>query len=230
MTRLIPPALAVLAVLSLAAPAAAQRETEHVDRTLTLAPGGTLRLKTFSGHVRITGGAGDQVIVTAVRRATRDRLDDIKLEISQSGDTVEIDANHRVVGRHNENVVDTDFDIQVPARTTLDVKTFSAPVTVIGVNGAHRVESFSADVTVESTEWADGNRLDVHTFSGDVTLRLSTTARGDIDFDSFSGRFESDLPVTLDQSSRRNFRGALNGGGAGGLTLKTFSGSVTIRK
>ena len=74
---------------------------------------------------------------------------------------------------------------------------------------------------------ADGNDLDINTFSGDVNLRLPDSARGNIDFNSFSGHFESDLPVTLTSSSRRNFRGALNGGGNGDFRLKTFSGDVT---
>lgn len=230
MIRQLSPALTLLAVLAMTAPAAAQRESETFDRTLTLAPGGTLVLKTFSGRVRISGGAGDKVTIKAVRTATRDRLKDIALDVSQSGSTITIDANHHQVEHRNDNVVDTDFDIQVPGRTTLDVTTFSAPVTVVGVNGPHHIGSFSADVSVEATEWADGNHLDIKTFSGDVTLRLPASARGDIDFDSFSGRFDSDLPVTLGHSSRRNFRGALNGGGAGALTLKTFSGSVSIRK
>ena len=78
--------------------------------------GGTLRLKTFSGRVKITGGSGNQLVVHAVRRATRDRLDDIKLEITQSGNTIEVDANHRLVERRNDNVVETDFEIQVPAQ------------------------------------------------------------------------------------------------------------------
>jgi DUF4097 and DUF4098 domain-containing protein YvlB len=72
----------------------------------------------------------------------------------------------------------------------------------------------------------DGNDIDVNTFSGDVRLRLPASAKGNIDFNSFSGRFESDLPVTLNSSSRRNFRGALNGGGNGDFRLKTFSGDV----
>ena len=45
------------------------RETETVDRTLTMPAGGTLRLKTFSGRVKITGGSGDQLVVHAIRRA-----------------------------------------------------------------------------------------------------------------------------------------------------------------
>lgn len=232
---------ALLFALVIALPASAQRnrdddrdrgprETETIDRTLPMPAGGTLRLKTFSGRVRITGGSGSQLIVHAVRRATRDRLDDIKLEITQCGNTIEIDANHRLVERRNDNVVETDFEIQVPEKTRLDIKTFSAPVTVTGVTASQNIDGFSSDITVESADFGDGNDIDVNTFSGDVRLRLPANARGNIDFNTFSGRFESDLPVTLNTSSRRNFRGALNGGGTGDFRLKTFSGDVTIRR
>ena len=230
MTRSFQAVFAVLFALVVAAPAAAQRETETVDRTLTLQPGGRVRLNTFSGRVRITGGSGDQVVIKAVRRATRDRLDDIKLEITQSGNSIEIQANRRLVERRNENVVETDFDIQVPSRTELSIKTFSAPVTVTGVSGRMSVDSFSASVRIEATEWADGNHLDVQTFSGEINLRMPDSARGELDFNSFSGEFVSDLPVTLQSSGRRNFRGSLNGGGSADFKLKTFSGDVSIRK
>jgi len=225
----------LMAALVLAAPAAAQndrgpRDTETIDRTLPMPAGGTLRLKTFSGRVKITGGSGDQLVVHAVRRATRDRLADIKLEITSSGSTIEVDANHRLVERRNDNVVETDFEIQVPSKTRLDVKTFNANVTVIGVNGSQNIDGFSSDITIESTDFADGNDIDVNTFSGNVRLRLPANAKGNIDFNSFSGRFESDLPVTLNTSSRRNFRGTLNGGGNGDFRLKTFSGDVSIRR
>lgn len=253
MTRTVTTALALSAV-ALAAPAAAERhtpaahdtlhvahryqqqrdgdrgprETETIDRTVPLPANGTLRLKTFSGRVRITGGSGDQVVIKAVRRATRDRLNDIKLEITTSGSTVEVDANHRVVERRNDNVVETDFEIQVPARARLDVKTFSAPVTVVGVNGSQHIDGFSSDIIIESQDPGDGADIDINTFSGDVRLRLPGSARGNISFNSFSGSFESDLPVTLSSSSRRNFRGSLNGGGNGDFRLKTFSGDVRI--
>ncbi len=226
--------LTLLLALVLAAPAAAQRdrnrETETVDRTVPFPANGTLRLRTFSGHVKITGTSGDQVVIHAVRRATRERLDDIKLEITTSGSTIEIDANHRLVERRNDNVVDTEFDIQVPARARLDIKTFSAPVTVTGVNGSQNIDGFSSSVTIESSGFGDGNDIDVNTFSGDVRLRLPANAKGNLSFNSFSGSFESDLPVTLNSSSRRNFRGSLNGGGSGDFRLKTFSGDVTIRR
>ena len=230
MNRLTTSAVTALLALVIAAPAFAQRETETVDRTLTMQPGGTLRLKTFSGRVKITGTSGNQLIVHAVRRGTKDRLEDIKLEITQSGSRVEIDANHRLVERRNDNVVDTDFEIQVPVNTQLDVKTFSAPVTIVNVNASQNIDGFSSDVTIEANELGDGNDIDINTFSGEIRLRLPQNARGSVDFNSFSGSFESDLPVTLNSSSRRNFRGQLNGGGPADFRLKTFSGDVTIRR
>ena len=261
MMRRSTPIFALLFALVLAAPAAAQRnrdrdrdqdrgprETENVDRTLSLAAGGTVRLKTFSGRVNITGASGNQVVIKAVRRATRERLDDIKLEITQNGNVIDIDANHRIVERRNDNVVETDFDIQVPNQVKLDLRTFSAPITVTSVNGdvevegfsseirlsdvsgPKRVKTFSGEVHVEARSWNDGDDMNVTTFSGDVTLRLPDTARGDITFDSFSGAFNSDLPVTLTSSSRRNFRGSLNGGGNTDFRLNTFSGSVRIQR
>jgi len=249
MTRLPITTLALVALFVSAAPAVAQRhlddavrhesaheqdrdrgprETETIDRTVPLPANGTLRLKTFSGRVRITGTSGDQVVIKAVRRATRERLNDIKLEITTSGSIVEVDANHRVVERRNDNVVETDFEIQVPARARLDIKTFSAPVTVVNVNGSQNIDGFSSDITVEALELGDNADIDVNTFSGNVRLRLPASARGNLSFNSFSGSFESDLPVTLNSSSRRNFRGSLNGGGTGDFRLKTFSGDVRI--
>ena len=163
MQRLVPSVFALLFALVLSVPAMAQsgrdrdrdrdqdqergpRETETVDRTLSLASGGTLRLKTFSGRVNITGSGGNQVVIKAVRRATRERLDDIRLEITQSGDVIDIDANHRLRERRNNNVVETDFDIQVPSQVKLDLRTFSAPITVSNVGGDLVVEGFSSEI------------------------------------------------------------------------------------
>ena len=263
MQRRVAPTMIFLLAVLLAAPAAAQRnrdrdqdrdrdqgprETENVDRTLSLAPGGTVRLKTFSGRVNITGTSGNQVVIKAVRRASRERLNDIKLEITQNGTVIDIDANHRIVERRNDNVVETDFDIQVPSQVKLDLRTFSAPITVSTVNGdvvvegfsseirltdvagPKRVKTFSGDVRVQANSWNDGDDMNVNTFSGDVILRLPSNARGDIVFDSFNGNFNSDLPVTLSTSSRRSFRGTLNGGGNTDFRLNTFSGDVRIEK
>src|SRR5262245_59190836 len=91
--------LALVTLLLLPAPAPAgqgeRRETETVDRTLAFSQGGTLKLNNFSGDVRITGTPGNDVVIHAVRRASRDRLDNIRLDISVNGSTIDIEANRR---------------------------------------------------------------------------------------------------------------------------------------
>ena len=112
----------------LASPAAAQpKETERVDRTIPFQSGGTIVLKNFSGDVRISGTGGDQVVLKAVRTATRDRLDRIKLDISVDGSTLRIDANKRDRSRDDDkdNVVETDFEFAVPAQTATSRSTRS---------------------------------------------------------------------------------------------------------
>lgn len=245
--------LLVLALLALAAPAvwAAVDETEHISQTLKMEPGGTLRLKSFSGRVTITASDRPEVVIDAVRHGTRAQLDRIKLDIHADGSSVVVvDANRRdrswfeLSGR--SNVVDTDLDVKVPRRTNLDVSVFSAPVTVEGVEGSHKLhgfssrlslsdvvgpiqaQTFSGAVVIREKSWESNQTIDVHTFSGNVELHVPESARGTVTFNSFSGRLNSEMPLTLHSSRGRNLRAELGSGGNGALRFKTFSGSVKI--
>jgi len=240
--------LCAFAVCALVAPAAAAQETEHVSRTLPLQPGGTLRLKSFSGRVTITGTDRSEVVIDAVRRARRDRLDHIKLDVHAEGTSVVVDANHRDSSwwLSRDNVVETDFEIKVPRQCHIDVNVFSAPVTVEGVEGSYRIHGFSSrirlvdaagsvwthtfsgDVDVFERRWRDGQALDVETFSGNIRIHVPDEARGTVNFQSFSGRFNSDVPLTLRTSGRRSVTAELGAPSGGSLRFKTFSGSVTI--
>jgi putative adhesin len=241
-------ALVALATLPLDA---ALQESEHINRTLKLNPGGTLRLKNFSGRVTVTASDSPEVVVDAVRRGPQRRLDRIRLDIHNEGaNVVVIDANHRdsswLEFMGGSRAVETDLDIRVPRHTDLDIAVFSSPVTVEAVEGSHKVYSFSGrlmlnDVTgpvrahtfsgtvvIRARAWDDEQAIDVDTFSGDVELHVPDSARGDVSFNSFSGQLNSAMPLTLHSSSRRALRAELGGGGTSRLRFKTFSGSVKI--
>jgi DUF4097 and DUF4098 domain-containing protein YvlB len=230
-----------------AVPALAQTVEERVDRTLRFQPGGTLRLKTFSGKVEIRGADGDEVVIHAVRRAKADKLEDIRFDIRAEGSTIVINANEHDDRLKNDNVVEADIEIQVPTRTTLDIKTFSAPVTVRGVDGRHeiggfsstirvedavqdvRVKTFSGDVYVAARTWSDGRAIDLDTFSGGIDLRVPQDARTQVAFNTFSGDLDTDVPLTLTRArGRRHVEGSLNGGGTSRVRLKTFSGDARV--
>jgi hypothetical protein len=248
-------AIAAFAVLALAAPAFAAPsvfdETEHITRTLALQPGGTLRLKNFSGRVTITGTDRPEVAIDAVRRGPQSRLERIKLDVHTSGsDMVVVDANQRDRSwwdfASGNNIVETDFDIKVPRRTKLEIDVFSSPVSVAGVDGPHklhgfssqlvltdvsgsiRAHTFSGSVTIREKTWDADQTIDVDTFSGSIELHVPDSARGTVTFNSFSGRLNSEMPLTMHSSSKRSLRAELGGGGGGTLRFKTFSGSVKI--
>ena len=247
------PLAAALTLLALGIPslaAAAAKETERVERTVPLAAGGTLVLKNFSGRVEITGEPRTDVAIVAIRKATRERLDNIKLDVQSDGKTVRIDANKKVENwdEKNDNVVETDFTIKVPQSANLDLKVFSSPVQISGVTGTHKVHGFSSDLRLDRVTgsvdaetfsgqiylapaaWQQGQSVRAKTFSGDIEVKLPESAAGTIEFDSFSGDVDSQLPLTLQTKSKRKLRASLNDAAGGQLDFKTFSGDVRLIK
>jgi len=235
---------------------AAFQETEKVSRTVALDLGGTLRLRSFSGRVNITAGESNEIVIDAVRRAPRSRLDHIRLDVYRDGSTVYVDANKRDSSWwvRNNNVVETDFDITVPRRTNLNIQVFSASVTIDGVEGRYnvggfssriklvdavgsvRAHTFSGPVDIQTKSWLDDQDVDVDTFSGNISLRLPDSASGRVTFNSFSGHLNSDIPLTLTTGNRRSLKAEFGLKGerdastrnSGNLRFKTFSGSVRI--
>ncbi len=222
------PAMTILSVLALAAPAVAseQHETEQVDRTVSIRAGGQLRLNNFSGKVTITGGNRSDIVVHAVRRAPRERLDHIRLEIVETGSGVSIEANKKDDSwrEENNNVVETELDIQVPVDVSLNVNVFSSAVLVKDVRGYLRLHTFSGEIEVGGAEGG----LDAETFSGAIAVSLVQGASASVDFDSFSGSLRSDVPLSYRSASRRHVRGNIGSGGPD-YHFKTFSGDVRIR-
>lgn len=221
-----------LVALTLAAPAAAgQTQTETVDRMIPIGNNGTLKLSNFSGDVRVTGTTGTDVVIHAVRRATRERLDNIRLDIKSSGSRVTIEANQRDSDwkEKNDNVVETEFDIKVPYGTELDLHSFSGRLEASGVSGKINAKTFSGDIELDVATAGSLQSLNAETFSGDIRAKLPSHASGRVEFDSFSGDLDSDLPIVMRTSRRRNVSGEIGGGNGPTLHFKTFSGDLRIR-
>jgi DUF4097 and DUF4098 domain-containing protein YvlB len=251
LARLSRPAAIALLLLGIpAAASAAAKETERVEKTVPFPANGTVKLKNFSGNVEITGENRSDISLVAVRTATRERLDHVKLDIQTSGDTVTIDANKRDGSweHHDDNVVETAFTIKVPKNANLDVDVFSSAVTVTSVAGRHHVhgfsselrlsgstgpvdaETFSGPIYVAPASWAKDQTLRAKTFSGNIEMKLPASATGSVDFESFSGDMSSDVPMLFQSKSKRSLHAQLASGADGTLSFHTFSGDVKLTK
>jgi DUF4097 and DUF4098 domain-containing protein YvlB len=236
----------------------AQKESETVSKTVSFPSNGTLKLHNFSGDVKITATNGHDVVIKAVREAERDRLDHIKLSIETSGSTVTVEANKRdpdwSASAKDNNVVHTTFDIQVPASAMLDVDVFSSDLTITGVTGTQNLKTFSGTIAVAGAKaavtaetFSGGVSIDakaagakpeltVATFSGRITATLSDNVKGAVSFSSFSGHFDSEIPLAVHSTTRtRSSRGKSDSGAdstsdTSTLHFHTFSGNVRVAK
>ena len=247
-----------ITLFGVAANSSAQSPERGV-RVIPFRDGGRLELRSFSGRVRITGTNRHEVVVHAVRRAPRARLERVRLNIRESGSVIEIIANHQErswrgwFGFADNEVVETDFEIEVPHETDLDVKVFSSPVEIRWVRGRHHVEGFSSRLRFHDVAGAihakaftgridvamagsvDAPELDLDTFSGDIEVRVGASATGNVEFRSVSGQLASDYPLVFKRRTRRHLSAVLNITErsvriANDLRFNTFSGDVLIRR
>ncbi len=152
-------------------------------------------------------------------------------------------------GRMNvfDNNVVVDFVVKVPAGVKLMAKTVNGSVdaqslksdaTIHTVNGKIAVSTSgiaAADTvngSIEATigDGAGKEALEYHTVNGSITLNVPKGTNAEIHARTSNGRFESDLPLTVQSFSGRARRvdGTLGNGGKS-IELHTVNGAIRLR-
>ena len=180
------------------------QQTEKFSKTLPLPKGGSLDLSNISGDIVITGGAGDQVVIDAVKRGkTAEDLKLVQIEVASTATRVEVRTQYP---RERRNVnVSVDYTVSVPRAAGVTVRTVSGNLNLATIDGELMADSVSGDVNVKSASRLESAR----TVSGNVTV-ASAASDGDISFASVSG------DVKLSQVKAR------------GIDASSVSGGVTL--
>jgi hypothetical protein len=221
-----------------------QQQTEKFSKTVPLPQGGSLDLSNISGDIVITGGAGDQVVIDAVKRGrTAEDLKLVQIEVTATANRVEVRTQYP---RERRNVsASVDFTVRVPRGAGVNVRSISGDVKVTTVDGTLTANSVSGDVSIASaarletaksvsgdvTIEASGSEADLsaESVSGDLTLR-SVKARG-VDTNSVSGSVEL-LDITSERVKAKSVSGDIAFGGplakGGRYGFQSHSGDVTI--
>jgi hypothetical protein len=148
--------------------------------------------------------------------------------------------------RSGEGGWSVSFELMVPARTGLDVRTTNGGITVrdvhgqIGMtttNGGITLENVDGDVRGETTNggvratlggsgW-QGQGLDLRTRNGGVRLLLPDGYSAHVEAGTTNGGISCSFPVTVQGSISRQLSADIGGGGAT-LTLRTTNGGISI--
>lgn len=209
----------------------------EVDESIDAAADGQVEIINISGSVEVFGGSDSVVEVTG---ELGDKVEELVLE--RNGDKVLVKVK---VPRNNSSNISSDLTIRLPKRSSIDVSTVSADITVEDVQGEQTLQTVSGDVEtqaygsdisaqsvsgdVDVTGDGEDAETSANTVSGDVTV---TGVSGDVSVEAVSG----DLIVRDGSFARAGlntvngeitFEGALRD--AGKLTAESINGSVDIR-
>ncbi|HXJ87010.1 MAG TPA: DUF4097 family beta strand repeat-containing protein [Candidatus Binatia bacterium] len=214
------------------------------DKTLSVSGPVDLEVLTHSGDVRIRAGSTGSVqihgkIYVGDRWFGGKREDDVHAieqnpPIRQDGNNIRIDyVNYRNIA--------IDYDITVPAQTTVRTKSGSGDQTIEGTRGNAEVQTGSGDVRLSDLQ----GEIRLQTGSGDVRARQVSgsvrggTGSGDVEIEE-SGPGDIDLRTGSGNITARGVQGSFHGEtGSGEITAegkqsgtwdaRTGSGNVRLR-
>ena len=221
------------------------RAEDKIVETYALERTGKVYLENVAGDITVSTWDKDKIEITAIKRGGRQRdLDDVTIHIRQ------IDGNIRIITKHDREFslfrsrsVSVHYEIIVPSKASVRVKSISGDVEVRKIGGFLNVETVSGEIKVrvaendvqcKSTsgdidlEYIKGD-ADLNTVSGEISIQEiegsveASTVSGDIEMEAVSHAEEIEVSST---SGDIDLRGDLSRGGI--YRLDSFSGDTRV--
>lgn len=234
--------------------AASAEVTEHFSQTYPLAANGAVSLTNLNGDIEVVGWDKNEVSIKAEKSA-RDEEDLKKIEIivEATADHVSIKTKHHKRDdeswwrRHGNTFGAVRYTVRVPAqlrrlkidamnsnisteKVSADVKleTMNGRIRAVGLTGNAELDTMNGRISASFDRLTAGQKVSVDTMNGQCEVFVPADASARVAASSLNGRVSSELPMTIEKSSRRSLRGAL-GKGEGSLSLDSMNGSLSIR-
>ncbi len=201
--------------------------TNTTQKSFSVSGAPKLVLDNVEGSLTVTAGSSGQINVT-VRETwygdndamIQEAKKSIRIDMKQEGNTVDIyvdgpfRGNNRGGGTraHRSQYGDErgyhakfDFEVQVPAKTELDICTVNrGDIKVTGVQGAFEVRNVNGSIEIRDA--AVGGSA--HTVNGPITISFVSAPTAETDFKTVNGAIRATLPPSLNADVRvKTFNG-----------------------
>jgi DUF4097 and DUF4098 domain-containing protein YvlB len=116
-------------------------------------------------------------------------------------------------------------------RGDVEADTVSGSVRLLAISGANVVKGKTmSGSTIYNGDISSRGRYSLEAHSGKVEMTIPSNSAFDLNASTFSGSIKTDFKVVMSGTlSKKKISGSVNGGGAD-VRLKTFSGSVYLKK
>jgi hypothetical protein len=263
MRRLLP--VFALALAACAPAFAQQRESDPWHWSGDIAKDRTVYVRNLNGAVRVEQGTGSKVEVTAVKHWRRGNPEDVKITVEQVGsgkgdvlvcalwrdgdrcDEGGYHSSHSFNWGNNNNDVNVEFTVRLPAGVRMDGRTVNGSVEIDGATSSIVARTVNGQITARSTggpvsaETVNGSinvrtasltddRTEYKTVNGSITVELAASSNVNLDMSTVNGSVSSDYPITIEGTiSHKRIRGTMGKGGPT-VRLSTVNGSIRLRK
>jgi hypothetical protein len=216
------------------------RRNVRVNYTIVVPPETSLRATSGSGQLDVRGlrgpvrlhtGSGD-ILAADIRGETQAGTGSGDVSLRDIGGLARADT-----GSGDVTIQNSDSDvrastgsgqIQISApQGRVEASTGSGNIRVAEASADARARTGSGDISV-SGKPAGRYFWDLHASSGDIRLDLGATASFRLEARTTSGRIVTDVPLTIEEQSRRALR-ARAGSGEGRIEARTSSGNIRIQ-
>lgn len=207
--------LVAAGVLTVAAYAADNRK----ECRYTVAPGASVVVTNDSGPVDVKGSAGHQVVIVATTHS-----DKVEVDCGQNGNRIQ--ANTHFLQRTDRSDGQVEYQVLVPADTSVTVRAPSGPITAEKLRGDLAVEGDAAQVDVRNVRNA---HVHVRTISGPVTL--GSISNGHVEVTSLSGTVQLEAvsgPKVAVNTAKGSIRYKGDFGEGGEYMLVNHSGNIDV--
>lgn len=144
------------------------------------------------------------------------------------------------------NDVTVDFEVLLPAGVDLVARTVNGDIEALELAGDVQATTVNGDVDIETTRFGRAETVNgdidavlgardlsddavFQTVNGSIRLDVADDVNADLNAKWLSGRFESEVPFTLDGRTGRQSASGMLGAGGPDLDLRTVNGSIRIR-
>lgn len=208
-------------------PSQASIKARSVSGDVTLENiGGKAAAETKSGDVTVAGARNGANAETVSGDVDVVDIDNGAFCKTASGNVTAKD----VTGNADLNCVSGDVTAE-NIRGDVEADTVSGNVKLLDISGANVVKGKTmSGSTVYNGDISSSGRYSLEAHSGKVEMTIPSSSAFDLNASTFSGSIKTDFEVMMSGTlSKKKISGSVNGGGAD-VNLKTFSGSVYLKK
>lgn len=245
--------VAFLAFASFVALASATVTAKFSD-SRPLAPTGTVSVSNMNGDIEIVGWDKNEVSIEAEKKARDDEgLQQIEIIVEADAEHVSVKTKHQHDGdeswwrRHNNTYGSVHYTIHVPSalahlkvhgmNSSISTEKVTGNVKLSTMNGRIHAVDLAADADLDTMNGRimasldrlqNGQKVSLDSMNGNCEVFVPSAASAHVSASSMNGHVSSELPLTVEKSSRRKLRGSL-GKGEGSLSLDSMNGTLSIR-